>query len=401
MKARSSWVGALVLIGTALTGFAAESTELADYSGYAFGSWGQTRPAWAASGLFLQATLTCDLMRHQSTEPSDGEAAALGLLAFNGSLDTEDAGWWSHGQFHAQIQITSGESPTAIVGDAQVLSNIDAPGDVRLYDFWYQHEWHEGRTSLLVGLHDLNSEFYALGASALYLNSSFGVGPELTQVGPSIFPQPTLALRLRHATESGYSLQLAAYDGVPGRRDDPARTGLSLGHGDGVLSIAQFGHSGEHTQLAAAYWQSTREYEDFAGRARDNRQGGFLLAERTLFGGQAGQRTAIAFLRAGFTPGDRSALDRSFGLGVNVRGLLAARPDDQLGLALVRAENGDDFRAFDPTVAAAETVYELTYRFEALPGIAIQPDLQWVVDPGYDPARDRSLVFGVRAQVAF
>jgi porin len=40
------------------------------------------------------------------------------------------------------------------------------------------------RLSLLGGRYDLNGEFYRLHSAALFLNSSFGMGPEFSQSGP-------------------------------------------------------------------------------------------------------------------------------------------------------------------------------------------------------------------------
>jgi carbohydrate-selective porin OprB len=49
----------------------------------------------------------------------------------------------------------------------------------------------DNQFSVLAGLYELNSEFYRLQSAGLFLNSSFGIGPEFSQSGlegPSIFP---------------------------------------------------------------------------------------------------------------------------------------------------------------------------------------------------------------------
>ena len=46
-----------------------------------------------------------------------------------------------------------------LVGDLQVVSNIDAPEGFRLFEAWYQ--WQNGPLSIRTGLYDLNSEFDA------------------------------------------------------------------------------------------------------------------------------------------------------------------------------------------------------------------------------------------------
>ena len=62
-----------------------------------------------------------------------------------------------------------------------------------------QHNFQWSGVSLLGGIYDLNSEFDRLQAAGLFLNSSFGVTPEIAQsgeTGPSIFPRTAAGLRL-------------------------------------------------------------------------------------------------------------------------------------------------------------------------------------------------------------
>ncbi|OIQ00823.1 MAG: hypothetical protein AUK35_01200 [Zetaproteobacteria bacterium CG2_30_46_52] len=67
---------------------------------------------------------------------------------------------------------------------------------MRLQQFWYQHRLNE-TTSVLFGWHDLNAEFYVSDYAALFLNSSFGIGPEISgNVPTSLFPEAGLSARL-------------------------------------------------------------------------------------------------------------------------------------------------------------------------------------------------------------
>lgn len=75
----------------------------------------------------------------------------------------------------------SGNVPTVFVGDAQGASNIEtAVDDFKLYEAWIQWSFWYKKISLLAGLHDLNSEFYVTESSTPFLNSSFGVGRDLS-----------------------------------------------------------------------------------------------------------------------------------------------------------------------------------------------------------------------------
>src|SRR5271165_4879756 len=92
-----------------------------------------------------------------------------------------------------------GGLPSNFIGDAQGVSNISAPNDVKLYEAWVQRNFFGNRLSLLAGLYDLNSEFYRLQSAGLFLNSSFGIGPEFSQSGvegPSVFPNTSVGMRI-------------------------------------------------------------------------------------------------------------------------------------------------------------------------------------------------------------
>ena len=81
-----------------------------------------------------------------------------------------------------------------LIGDMQTVSNIDTTTATRLYEAWYEQAFGDGKSSLKVGLYDLNSEFDAIDTAGLFLLSSHGIGPDYSQTGlngPSIFPVTT------------------------------------------------------------------------------------------------------------------------------------------------------------------------------------------------------------------
>ncbi len=97
-----------------------------------------------------------------------------------------------------------------MIGDLQTASNIEAPDHFLLQEAWYEQQFADGMLSLLFGLHDLNSEFYVSDYGSLFLNSSFGIGPDMTVNVPlSIFPRAGLAVRARIAPTLQSYLQAA------------------------------------------------------------------------------------------------------------------------------------------------------------------------------------------------
>jgi porin len=94
-------------------------------------------------------------------------------------------------------------------------------------------------------------------------------------------------------------------------------------------------------------------------------------------------------------------LDLSVAGGLIYQGICSDRPDDVVGLGITHARNGSPFlqarRDAGIQTERAETVVELTYRAELGGILVFQPDIQWVRNPGMDPAVGDALLLGLRA----
>src|SRR5262249_52916013 len=107
-------------------------------------------------------------------------------------------GWGGASVFFSGLW-THGGQPSEPVGDIQGGSTLEAPGGGQLYEAWIQQNLSGNTISILVGRYDLGMEFYRLQSATLFVNSSFGVGPEFSQSGqggPSIFPNTSLGARV-------------------------------------------------------------------------------------------------------------------------------------------------------------------------------------------------------------
>src|SRR6266487_4353557 len=111
---------------------------------------------------------------------------------------------------------THGGAPSDLVGDVQGVSNLEAPAAVRLEEAWLQQNLLDNRLSWLVGRYDLNTGFYRLQSGALFINSSFGIGPEFSHsgvAGPSIFPNTAVGTRIDFKPSPNVVWRAAALDG--------------------------------------------------------------------------------------------------------------------------------------------------------------------------------------------
>ena len=99
-----------------------------------------------------------------------------------------------------------------------------------------------------------------------------------------------------------------------------------------------------------------------------------------------------AFAQYGWSPEDRNVANHYIGFGLVYPGLLQCRDDDVLGAGVAHVIFSD--RLADATY---ETAIELFYKAQLSPYVMLQPDLQFIANPGGD-GRD-AFVFGLRFEV--
>jgi carbohydrate-selective porin OprB len=159
-------------------------------------------------------------------------------------------------------------------------------------------------------------------------------------------------------------------------------------------------------------WHYTAEFDqllaDASGspvRERKN-SGAYVLADVAVIGAAEGGAPDAAprlsaFVRFGVANGDLNRFDQYLGAGLVARDIIAR--DDELGLAVSRARNGDAYRRLSAQLGAdvegAETNVELTWRTPVNDWLALQPTVQYVMDPNTDPALRDAWVIGLRFDV--
>jgi porin len=366
----------------------------------------------AAPGVLLEAGYVGDAWRNTRGGIELGEAY-LDNLDLVATIDGGQRLGIDGLTLHAHAMYNNGHQFSGRrVGDAQVVSNIEGVGTWRMFELWGEFRFGGvGRTSLRAGLYDLNSEFDSIDSAGLFLNSSHGIAPDLSQSGqngPSIFPVTAFALRLKGGAQAWY-WQLAALDAVPGDPDHPDRTALRVGAGEGALLAFEAGRSaGPFRKLALGGWAYTADFEaigetDAAGDAvsASGNRGFYAIAEASLV-----ERDALnvgAWLRAGVADDRFNGFRHYLGGGLSAAGLVPGRPDDQLGVAIGSAQAGTPWRdaqslAGTP-VDARETTVELTWRMPVNDWLTLQPDLQYVINPGLSPELDDAVVVGLRFEL--
>ena len=329
----------------------------------------------------------------------------LGNLNLLLDLDAEKAFGWKGGSFHTYVLGNHGGSFSQYVGDFQVVSHIEAPATLTLFEAAAQQKLLNDRLSLLVGLYAVDSEFDTRDCSALFVHSSPGTGGELGQIGingPGIFPVGSLGVRVRYA-DAGWYGQVAVLEGIPGDPSHRYGTHLSLQPAEGILAIGEAGHvwsddQGPLGKVALGAWGFSRPYQTFMDpNAQATNRGGYLSLEKT-FSRESGDATQglAGYLRVGLADGRINPIENFVGAALVYTGPFHGRDKDQLGLAVNSGFTGQDYR-LSGDFEGHETAIELTYSIFVNEHLSVQPDIQYILNPGFDPALKNALVLGLRA----
>ncbi|MBS1132851.1 MAG: porin, partial [Proteobacteria bacterium] len=196
---------------------------------------------------------------------------------------------------------------------------------------------------------------------------------------------------------------------------------IQFNDGDGALRVLEVGYipgkskEGEQVltdKYAVGAWSYTSRFEDLvevdgAGDPlmHKGNSGFYVLAEKMLYSGKRNPDShADGFLRYGRANADFNQFSSYFQTGIVFSGMVSGRDEDQFALSFSMARAGDKYRlaAFSAGQEATrhESVWEATYRAQATPWLIVQPNIQYVINPGTDAQIKNATVLGVRFEMA-
>ncbi len=290
------------------------------------------------------------------------------------------------------------------VGDLQGISNIEA-GEPGFYmsEAWLSYNFGrqidgEGAAMLKAGIIDLNTMLDAPGVSGIFLNPSHGIVPNFAQTGnngPSIFPQLGLGAVAQYRFNRGFALRGGAFDANPGNANDPTKIDLAWRKKDGTLWVGEGEITSEAGRIVLGGFKYSNATATLLGAPDKKNSGMYAQAEVN-----ASERLAF-FARGGVSDKSINIIDKYWGAGLTYTGLFNSRSEDVLGFAIADGRISNDGRAFLGGSKGNETNYELTYATHLTKNLAIQGDIQYIVNPGADSNIPNATVVGMRIKYAF
>lgn len=301
-------------------------------------------------------------------------------------------------------------SPT-LVGDVQSVSNVETDiRALRLFEAWVEQDVGKN-ASLKAGLYNLNSEFDTTQSGGLFLLSSHGIGPDFSQSGrngPSIFPVTSLALRVEGKLGRNWLARVAILDGVPGDPAHPAATAIKLSGRDGALIVGELDYLNGGTKAAIGTWRYTARFDAIPAAGTPStgqgNGGAYIFAEQRMKGTRADDADGLAgWLRFGMADTRYNPIASYFGGGLVYSGIGKARKDDQIGISFASANFSSRYRRSQYLAGKSadrrEVVIEAAYLAALTPWLRLEPDVQYVVNPGGDHDTRDAVVMGVRIKV--
>jgi porin len=394
--------------------------ESSRYSYTLLGDWGGSRRTMSAHGYDWEIVYKLDVLGRVS-QPNP-KSYALDNLDIILSLDGEKIFGFKGTSAMLHILSNHGDKP-AVDGDRlpHGVDNIETPvgaNTTKIYQAGIQQTFLDDQMSVLVGLYDLNSEFYVTESSKIFIHPTFGIGAEMAstgQNGPSVFPTTSFAIRAKAET-AGYYLQAVVLDGVPGDPNNLQGTHVEFNKGDGTLQVIEgaiplsVSENAHNNKLALGVWQYTARFDDWVDKdiygnpAKSRMSGYYAVIDKVLrYKPGSNDESINGFIRFGKTNADAdpSEFDAALSTGLLFSGLFDGHEGDQLGIAFAQERNGAKYLAASGNTVANEKSFELSYRYLATPGLVLQPMAQYLLNHGNDPAQNKTWWLGMRFEVTF
>ncbi len=382
-----------------------------------------------------------------------------GLTQMDLQLDTQRAFGVYGGTFNVSALQIHGRSLSADnLGTLQTASGIEGDRATRLWELWYQQKFLDSdRLDVKIGQQSLDQEFMVSQNANLFVNTMFGwpmlPSADLPGGGPA-YPLSALGARLRAKPTDSVTIMAGVFNGSPvaNNNGDPQQknpSGLTFPTNGGALAIAEIQYAypalgsmvsaDESETLSRTYklgvWYDT---ENFADQEYDNTglslanpastgnplmhhgdYGIYAVADQMLWHSEdVDDRTLNFFTRAMGTPEtDRNLVDFSMNAGLTLHEPIFGRDDDTFGVGMGYAHISSRAAALDKDMTyfgtytparTGETYVEATYQYQATPWWQLQPDFQYVFNPGAGtliPGTSQKIgneaVIGLRTNILF
>ena len=298
------------------------------------------------------------------------------------------------------------------LGSLASVSNIEASPSTRLFELWFEQKLLDNKLSVRFGQLAADAEFFIAEGGGNFINSTFGwttISSDNIPVGGPIYPIATPGVRVSFEPNDNLKIMAGLWNGDPvGPCPDDLDPGQCNEHGldfrlkDPPLLIveAAYSYNKEGAELSGTIkvggWRHFGDFDDLkrddnGGDAlrHDGNHGLYAVIDQMIYRlpGDGDPKGISIFARVAGSPSDRNQIDFYADAGLVFTGMIPARRSDALGVAFAYSKISNDASGFDrdagmTIVRNYETILEISYTAEIVPGWYLQPDFQYFWNPG-------------------
>ncbi|HEU4475779.1 MAG TPA: carbohydrate porin [Methyloceanibacter sp.] len=398
---------------------------------------GGARAALARAGIGIGGVYNAEPFYNLGGFDQGGEYQ--GVLELYVNADMHKLGFWRGLCFHANGYQIHGNSITgANIGGLMPVTSLEAVDATRLFEMWLEQTLIKDKLSVRVGQLAADEEFILSEGGGYFINGTWGwpsiTAENLPSGGPA-YPLATPGVRVAINPNEKLGLLVGVYNGDPAPAcnkagGDPQRCnphGLDFELDDPPLLMAEgaytYNPNGLRGIVKLGGWHHFGEFEHQrvdvggnliavtgeGGRPLDHNWGLYGIIDQLVWrvpGSEEPQGVGI-FARVIGAPQDRNLIDWYFDGGVTFTGMFRNRPNDALAIGFAYTNISDTVSAFDVDFGEAairnyEALIEICYTYEIKPGWSLQPDFQYLFQPGGNVAGQKdAAVVGARTSISF
>ncbi len=402
-------------------------------SDYLTGNWGGARDQLREKGVDIELNYTTEPMYNVSGGEKDG-GTYMQNIDLDLKLDLDKIFGGGNTTFLAKASQRSGQSVSerdvapSEGGNQFTVQEAFGADAVRLVNLQFNTSFIDDRLDVAYGRLVANDDFLRSPSYCQFVNNSFCGSPQAvflqTPFAFTAYPTAAWGLRSRYDTASrNWTFQGAIYDADPNLTDDnpasdgnPHGTNLSFG-GNGVTLAGEvhFHRNRDSTEALPGVYKiggfyMNGDYEDISKTDHSTTEGNamfWLLADQTLYREAPGSDQGLSgFGALVFSLEDRvNTLSSYFNAGFLYKGFFAGRPTDVTGVAFTTGWFSDELNVARESEGEKEKDYEavieLNHKFVLTRGIAITPDVQYIIRPAGTGDIDNALLLGAKLSIQF
>jgi porin len=376
------------------------------------GTWFGARDALAGWGITPTIRYATDLQANPLGGQRRGTAYA-GDFGVDVGVDMEKLAGARGLTFGVSGEWASGTSLSSDIGNTFTVSQAFEGRVVRLSNLYLQQSLLDGRLDVKAGRFATGADFLIAPADVSLVNDMLNPILDAVQTnvpGVTAPPNTTWGGRVIATPTEALSLSAGAFYSDPALKQLTANGtefGISGSAGYFVIGEAGFRLNSEKgdTGLPGRYrvggYYDSNEYTSLTNpdRQQTGNYGLFLLGEQMVYrkGGVGSDQGLSLFWAFIYAPQQRiNPLPYFASMGASYRGLVPGRDKDTAGFALYYGGFSRDLPG-----QTYELVFEWTYAIALARWLTVQPDLQYVINPGGRSSVGNAVVVGAQLAVEF